>query len=355
MRLFTLTDQWFLKRYTSLFKGRSVFILYSGGFDSRVLLELLTRNFKKIDGYNIYTIHINHGVNYYSDYWEKLCILTCNYLKIPVIVIRNTIAISYVCSENFCRTLRGIVINSVLPINSVVVTAHHSGDCIETLLQRLCRGVGVLGCASTYYKIYGSVFILVRPLLYVSKGSLYIYADYNKVIWAEDQSNSDFLGFSRNFLRLCITPILKKRWFFFTFTVCRFALFVCKERFNILSCIFAAFLFIKDGTKGFNIRKLFSICDYIRFEVIRFFYYVYYDYAITRVLFEFLEKTLCRNIIHNVIIGSFVFIVYHDLVLVRVHDICLTHRFFRFKNTLSTNLYVTDKFTIYKSCFAFSL
>lgn len=354
MRLFTLTDQWFLKRYSYLFVNRSVFILYSGGFDSRVLLELVTKNFKKIDSYSIYAIHINHGVVHYSNYWEKLCIITCNYLKIPIITLRNTVVPNYICSENFCRSLRSIIINVVVPVGGIVVTAHHSGDCVETIIQRLCRGIGILGCASIYYKIYGNSFLLVRPLLYISKGSLYIYAEYSKLIWVEDQSNKNYLCFSRNFLRLCVTNKLKKRWFFFVFTVCRFSLFVCKERFNLLSFVFAAFLFIRDGTKGFNVNKLFSIGNHIRFEVVRFFFYVYYNYVVTRGLLESVERILCRRgQIYIETLGCFVFFLYHDLVLVRTFITYIKRELFILKDVLNTNLYLLSMFSIYRCCYTF--
>jgi len=85
----------------------------------------------------------------------------------------------------------------------LVITAHHQGDDIETLLMCLLRGARVKGLSGMQIKREH----LVRPLLFTSRAEINDYIDANEIPFREDPSNSDE-QFTRNFLRNKVVPVL---------------------------------------------------------------------------------------------------------------------------------------------------
>lgn len=86
-----------------------------------------------------------------------------------------------------------------------IVTAHHLDDSVETFFINLNRGTGLKGLRGISSKKG-----LVRPLLSFSKGEILNYARKNKIIFREDQSNSE-LTYERNWFRHEIIKPWKER------------------------------------------------------------------------------------------------------------------------------------------------
>ena len=88
-----------------------------------------------------------------------------------------------------------------------VLTAHHAGDNIETVLMNFCRGTGLQGLegipiAQAYIR---------RPLLGFWKEELIEFAKQNKLEFAEDSSNQSS-RYTRNLFRNEIIPLIAKAY-----------------------------------------------------------------------------------------------------------------------------------------------
>ena len=91
-----------------------------------------------------------------------------------------------------------------------VATAHTADDQAETVLLRLVRGAGLRGLRGMPVK--GKVLGLrvVRPFLHVTREQVLDYVERNGVDFRVDSTNAS-LGPARNFVRLEVLPLLKRR------------------------------------------------------------------------------------------------------------------------------------------------
>lgn len=88
-----------------------------------------------------------------------------------------------------------------------ILTAHHAGDNIETILHNFFRGTGVLGMAGIR-EVRGK---LVRPLLFAGRSDIEEYVKMNAIRYREDSSNLTD-KYTRNFIRLDVIPMLKRHY-----------------------------------------------------------------------------------------------------------------------------------------------
>ncbi len=87
---------------------------------------------------------------------------------------------------------------------SIIVTAHHANDSIETLLMNFLKGTGIPG-------LHGILPLqnkVLRPLLMFFKDELLAYARQHELQYVEDSSNLTD-KYSRNYIRQHIMPPLK--------------------------------------------------------------------------------------------------------------------------------------------------
>ena len=87
---------------------------------------------------------------------------------------------------------------------SIIVTAHHANDSIETLLMNFLKGTGISGLHGIL-PIHNNV---LRPLLVFFKEELQAYASQHELEYVEDSSNLTD-KYSRNYIRQHIMPSLK--------------------------------------------------------------------------------------------------------------------------------------------------
>lgn len=190
-------------------------VAYSGGLDSRCLLEQLVRGdlaWLADKPENIVAIHVHHGLSENADAWQAHCREVCESLGLRFIAesvsLQNTPGQSL---EAEARRLRYQAFAKHMQSNDVLVTAHHSDDQAETFLLQTLRGAGVRGLAAMpVLKSFASGQHW-RPLLHTSRQELLAYAQQNKLDWIEDESNHD-MRFSRNYLRHQVMPALKAHW-----------------------------------------------------------------------------------------------------------------------------------------------
>jgi tRNA(Ile)-lysidine synthase len=111
--------------------------------------------------------------------------------------------------ENYAREYRYNFFESVLKKYNTkyLFTAHHGDDLVETVLMRLSRGSSLKGYGGFEKITHRSNYLIVRPLIYLTKEDIMAYLDSNKIPYAWDQTN-DSLDYTRNRFRHLILPKL---------------------------------------------------------------------------------------------------------------------------------------------------
>lgn len=186
----------------------TIYLGFSGGLDSRALLDLLLHHKNICQKLTI--IHVNHELSPHANDWMTLTQQTAESYGVSfrcysVNVAKNNL-------EESARNERYKVFDALLKNErEVLLLAHHQNDQAETLLLHLCRGAGVDGLAAMpEWRSLGKGKIY-RPLLNISRQELEKYAAEKQLMWIEDESNTN-QDFSRNFLRHHIIPQLQNRW-----------------------------------------------------------------------------------------------------------------------------------------------
>ncbi len=191
--------------------NNTLWIAYSGGVDSTVLLHAAAKLFKNF-GFPLRAIHVHHGLSQYADQWAAHCQGITQSLNIPLIIKRLPDKPQKGDSiEAWARAARRAAFAEVMQEGDVLVTAQHADDQAETLLLQMLRGAGVEGMAAMPAWSTLGIGHQWRPFLTLSKAQLQQYAQQHQLPWIEDDSNQD-QRFERNFLRQQVMPLLAKRW-----------------------------------------------------------------------------------------------------------------------------------------------
>lgn len=192
---------------------KKIFIAYSGGVDSHVLLHLLHELCRDRAGIKLFAIHINHNLNPKAKEWDKHCQNVCKELSIKYITksIPKGAKSNDHSLEELLRKKRYEIFAKILPQDACLLTAHHADDQAETLLLQLFRGAGPKGLAAMPKRAKFAKGWLVRPLLDCTRKDILLYAHKYKLICVEDESNAD-IKFDRNLIRHLLLPLIKKRW-----------------------------------------------------------------------------------------------------------------------------------------------
>ena len=200
-----------LLQQLDLLDTNGVCVALSGGLDSVVLLDIITKALLGTK-YNLKTIHINHNLSPNAKEWVKHCKLVCERLGVEYesysIIMQKQNRQSL---EELAREKRYKVFAKALVDKEVLLTAHHRDDMAETFLLNALRGSGVSGLASIAPFRQFEGLNIIRPLLECSREELEKYAKDNKLEWIEDESNDD-LSFRRNYLRHKIIPLLQNEF-----------------------------------------------------------------------------------------------------------------------------------------------
>ena len=185
-----------------------VFVAYSGGLDSSVLLHLLV---SKPRSFQIIPWHFNHGLQKPAARMEKFCIQQAEQYGLEIRV--NKLALENIDSniEAEARQQRYRLLEQHSRTGDVVLTAHHLDDQAETFLLNALRGSGSAGLRGIARQRRLGDALLLRPLLDYSRSQLEQYAVANDIAWVNDPSNQSD-RFDRNYLRNQVLPLVQKRW-----------------------------------------------------------------------------------------------------------------------------------------------
>jgi tRNA(Ile)-lysidine synthase len=260
--LFTMLDQ-------QLQPG-PLLVGYSGGLDSRVLLELISRYIRQRAGFSLQAVYVHHGLNINADQWLLHCAQVCEALDVSFMAERVVIDKKNRQSlEDLARQARYHAFRQYLPEHGTLLTAHHQDDQLETLLLALKRGSGPRGLAAMPAKTTFASGHLFRPLLSFSRQQLHAWALSQQLSWIEDDSNFDE-RFDRNFLRQRVIPLLRDRWPEIASTAARSAS-LCAEQESLLDEIAADDLAVSRHSDGsLDISRLDKLSKPRRNQLFRF-------------------------------------------------------------------------------------
>lgn len=196
-----------IKKHNLISPTDQVLLAISGGVDSMVMLHLFQQA-----GYSIGVAHCNFQLRgEAADGDELFVIQTCKALRIPVFTKRfNTAEYAEqkgVSIQMAARELRYNWFNTVLQMHdyTLLATAHHLDDTVETILLNWTKGAGLEGLMGIPVKNQA----IIRPLLFASRKEIETYAQNHNITWREDESNASD-DYQRNFIRHQIIPKLKE-------------------------------------------------------------------------------------------------------------------------------------------------
>jgi tRNA(Ile)-lysidine synthase len=202
-------------------KTENIFIAYSGGMDSHVLLHLaslITQIKSKITA-----VYVHHGLQIEADQWANHCEVVALALDVNFQCLTvNAQKKAGQSQEEVARDARYGALKPLLGEHDVLLVAQHREDQLETVLLQLFRGAGVQGLSGMPLISDFGVGKKCRPFLDIAKQTIIDYAGQHKLSWIEDPSNQ-CNDFDRNFLRNRIIPELKQRWMGLDKTVSRTA------------------------------------------------------------------------------------------------------------------------------------
>ena len=187
-----------------------VYIAYSGGLDSQVLLHLALELRREVP-IELQALHLNHGLSDHAQAWQSRCAAQCAQYAIPLRCHEVMLDRSAGNIEQRAREARYSWFEELLKPGDVLLTAHHRDDQAETMVLRLLRGSGVRGLSGIPRERELGRGRIVRPLLDHDKAELQDYAEHHGLTWIEDESNYS-IAFDRNYIRHQVLPALVQRW-----------------------------------------------------------------------------------------------------------------------------------------------
>ena len=212
---------------------KTIWLAYSGGVDSHVLLHLLATNEPLLLA-RLHAIHIDHSLHQNSAQWAEHCAQTAKALGVDFCCIKVDVSTSD--SEGIeaaARRARYQAIAEQVSKDDMVLTAQHQDDQAETLLLQLLRGAGPKGLSAMAGLSSLGEAQMLRPLLNITRSTIQAYADQQQLQWIEDPSNVD-THFNRNYLRHQVWPVISQRWPSASKTLSRSAQY-CAEADTLLS------------------------------------------------------------------------------------------------------------------------
>ncbi|ANK61327.1 hypothetical protein AYR56_04420 [Loigolactobacillus backii] len=189
--------------------GQRVLVAVSTGADSMVLLTLLQRlplNLRPKIG----VVHVNHQLRQQSEQEEVFLTAYCQRQRLPLFKTR-WLDHPLTGVEQAARQFRYHFFADIMRQHhySILLTAHHGDDELETILMNLVRGGDIQTMTGIRSQRTFASGRLMRPLLIFSKQELRDYANQQQIKYFDDVTNND-LTFMRNQIRHQVVPILKQ-------------------------------------------------------------------------------------------------------------------------------------------------
>lgn len=198
-----------------------VYVAYSGGVDSHVLLHLCASILQLKD--KLTAVYVHHGLQAEAEAWAGHCEKIAKDLGVEFLTLRvNARAGAGESPEEAARNARYSALKSLINAGDVLLLAQHREDQLETVLLQLFRGSGLPGLSGMPERQAFGSGMMFRPLLNTPKRAIGDYAQTHQLSWVEDPSNQSN-DYDRNFLRNAVVPLLRQRWPVIDKTVARSA------------------------------------------------------------------------------------------------------------------------------------
>lgn len=182
-------------------------VMVSGGIDSMVLLDVLSKLRKEIN-VKLTVIHIKF--NDFNSHKEATNLVKgySFIFNVDYVEYESNILTAINVKKQAREEMKEV---AFLNDYDLILTGHHKDDQIETILFRLLRGTGPEGLvgmkALTEYIKDNKKRIFGKPFLNVSKNELTEYSRKYNISYVEDETNKD-INNDRNYIRNVILPLL---------------------------------------------------------------------------------------------------------------------------------------------------
>lgn len=188
--------------------GDRVLLAISGGVDSMALLHAM-QQLPPPERPNMTVLHVHHHLREEANQDCQLVVDYCHAhgLDLEVKHWRDHPDSNI---EAAARKFRYAFFKEQMAAknSTILLTAHHADDQMETILMRLTRGSTLNGYAGIQRIRPLGNGSLIRPLLAFEKKSLYDYCQQYAVPFCEDATNQE-LTYTRNRFRHQIVPLIK--------------------------------------------------------------------------------------------------------------------------------------------------
>ena len=200
-------------------------VAFSGGADSRLLLELTLRALLERDGEagrrQVLAAHLHHGIRGEEAdrdlaFCERVCAelgveLICERADVPAMAAASGESLETAARRARYRFFSRILADRRIP---VLMTAHHADDNLETVLERLLRGSGTRGMGGipaireVTDQGLGLYAVLYRPLLEWTRRDILAACAELGLDYVTDSTNQED-GCLRNRIRHTVIPALE--------------------------------------------------------------------------------------------------------------------------------------------------
>lgn len=168
---------------------RNVYVACSGGVDSMVVVDFLSRN------HTVRPLFVHHGTETSEEAYE---FLKDKFGKLLFTTFITDEKSKQQSQEEFWRNERYKVFHAIGRANGgAVVTGHHLNDCVETWIWSSMHGEGKI----IPYRNQN----VIRPFRSTSKAEFRSWAKRKNIEYVEDVSNAD-TKYTRNYIRHTMMP-----------------------------------------------------------------------------------------------------------------------------------------------------
>ena len=191
--------------------GDKVLLAVSGGRDSVCMAHLMHEA-----GFSFAIAHCNFNLRPVScDRDQQFVASLASRLGVPFFVAsfdtRHEAVASGESLEEAARRLRYEWFATLCRAHgfTVLATAHHRDDSIETFFLNLFRGTGISGLHGIRPRTEMPGFALIRPLLSFSRAEIDAYVREKGLCFVDDHTNYELVA-QRNQIRLRLMPLLRE-------------------------------------------------------------------------------------------------------------------------------------------------